>query len=715
MEKTTDRQVVNGVTYMIMDSAARASVQAEETARIAAINAETSVIGNFLARNIYPFELNTYIDNSSGESVTANGWAKTPLLPIVPNTKCELLFSGNYRLWNLGIYDRKSNKIAVDQEEGANPVFMDDIVKKYPDAKFFAFSIWDGATSTELTEQDVASWVCVFSYAEKKQGYYLNRYYLNDDGEIRKANGWAASRICEIVPNMQYSFSFSGNYIVWNLCIYDQNNTFIGIKTTGMYSFLADDILREFPAAKYIAYSVWDGQTRTPLTNEDVANWEMSITDPYDNRTGKKIAENTWSIGSGRMKIQADLFGSGNGTFTYDSLKCDGSTFKDVTDDITPMKIAEVGYIGANHGYYYVYQATLANHGLTVADIGKSCVINGETWVLLQVPSTSVFVVACKDDTKWYGVKTVDQPPTTFDFGTSIEVTSISGVKQFYPSVKNIHVSVIENTSEAFAVSESYDVINMKTGIARIIENIGSNDNNSVANRADSIMTVRNVYTFAPNCACVLTQNLKMNNPSVILDFYGGTQSMPFGDNDYYAVPLTSSAGFSTSGERNDFSRSEWDDSTIPPIIYIQINKEPASASKMMIQGIIMEDRNSYISSDAGFIYTSRKMYPYAIQPNASSLADYTYNFTSFRIPIISFDIDDTVKFAGYCKVGKDYYFFCCHNSAISKTIAVPSEMVGKKVETIISRNASCINSIVSYGIDVKTTGEGYLLLKLSD
>lgn len=439
----------------------------------------------------------------------------------------------------------------------------------------------------------------------------------------------------------------------------------------------------------------------------------ISILSKYTNILGTEIARDVWNIGKHKFENVINLHGSNNGSFTYRNINYNGASFKVETDDIAPIN-TDCGYIGANHGYYYGYKATLNNHGLTVADIGKTCVISGDTWVLVQVLSLVQFVVVCMDSSTWYGAKVPSTVPTTFNFGTSITVTSIER-DQIIPSVKNVSVDVAENSYEAFTIVESYDVINLKLGISAIINNVGNNNNSSIAELAsDTVLTVRNVYTFYDNGSCAIIQNLKINNEELILNCYGGTQSNGISDADYFAVPLTQNDMLQKITASVDFVRNGWNDQTKPPVIYLQANGTGASSDKMFLQGIEMVDRNATINSYAGFVYTTMKMYPFAVQPARMLQKDTTYNLVSYRIPMYAYDIDPDVKFCGYCKVVNSYYFFCYNPTAVSKTISTPLELSGLSIETVIAQNATCLNSIVSTGIDVKINSEGYLLLKLS-
>lgn len=452
-----------------------------------------------------------------------------------------------------------------------------------------------------------------------------------------------------------------------------------------------------------------------PVNNERIiignANIEELLSG-YGNNVGIVTGQDQYLVGTGKMKTSVSLYGSQNGTVNFNSIAYNGETFKGASDDVAPIN-TDAGYVGANHGYNLVYDAVSSGHGLTENDIGKTCTIDGNTWVLIKIKSASTFVVGCVDSNSVYGLKTVQTVPTTFNFGSSITVTSISR-EQLRPSVKNININVIKNDSEAFEVTESYDIVTLGDGIEYIIGHVGSNTNDTVIEQSKPAITIRNLYTFDANGTCAIVQNCKVINDDIMPIFCGGTQSNGFGNTDYFAVPETNYDSLSAAGNKTDFFRTTWGDQTKPPMIYCQTDNSANDSSKMMVQGILVDSRNAVISDSAGFIYTTRKMYPYAVQPKSTQETNTTFDFISFRMPIYAEDMNDDFKFCQYCKVRNDYYFFCFSVSETSASISVPAELAGRKIETIVSKNAICHNNLIVDAIDVTANGESYLLLKLS-
>lgn len=433
---------------------------------------------------------------------------------------------------------------------------------------------------------------------------------------------------------------------------------------------------------------------------------------------GEHLAENTdgynYKVGKSGLINYVNLHSSRNGLFNFVKIEKNGSVFKHCGDDITPVSLNTVGYVGGNHGYALSYEYTYDTaHGLTNADIGKTYTPDGSsvTYVLLQITSEYKLVVG-RLSSNWSRLYP-NIAGNTFNFGTG-DITASSKVSyQIMPSVKNGSVEVVENSAERFVVCESYDIIDIGTGVDAIIANVGNNDNDSIAELSDSLITIRNLYIFNDSGAVVIYQNFKALK-EISLDYYGGVQSITLGSGGYFAVPSTSYYNVqSNNGSTVSFLRETWNDSDVPPMFYFQVDDALQSATKAMILGFIADGRNALLATSAGNIYgSSSKMYPYLIAPNTIVTAGTMFNSISFRVPI-SFATSDKVV-SNYAFDNDNVYIFIMAKEATNASVAIPTIGYGKNVTVVMSDGITCNTKVTIDAVDIVASRIGYLILKLS-
>ena len=431
----------------------------------------------------------------------------------------------------------------------------------------------------------------------------------------------------------------------------------------------------------------------------------------------EEISSGIYKVGNDNYAYSVDMTGSNNGLFNYTNLTRLGATFKSVNDDITPVNFVSVGYIGANHGYAWVYDWTITNHGLTAADIGRKATdSNGVEWVLLKIINTNTIEVCALSPSNWWKMRTATIPASINFNGSALAISS-STLTQLWPSVKNGSVSLAENTAERAVFVESYDLIDTGVGIPALIANVGNNTNDSIVELSDIFATVRNIYEFQPNGVVVVKGNLIIRKADRALNFYGGTQSSRFNvTGEYFAVPGTNIKALQTiSGSQVRFGRTMWDSSSKPPFVYEQATYESGAYKRMFFQGFIMDEaeRNSNINSEAGFFYTSYKMYPFVIEPASNQPAGKTYSFKAFRMPAYVNEVSAEIPFVAYCKIDDAYYLVVKTTGAVSAALELPEKLYGKNVEVLISEYVTTATDLTINALDITATQEGTLFVKL--
>jgi hypothetical protein len=473
----------------------------------------------------------------------------------------------------------------------------------------------------------------------------------------------------------------------------------------------------ENAATLYVNTSV--GRVPVPSIQETYLNF---ISDSYG---GAVICENisgtTYKITCGSYEHEIDLNGSNNGTFNFTGLKRNNENFKAVADDIAPIKLQTAGYVGANHGYAWVYSCVISGHGLTVADIGKTSTDGTNTWVLIQVTDINTIVVGCYDSTVWYKLKRVS--PTTLNFGGSDLSVTLSGQVQLYPSVKNVNVTINSNDPTKTIIIESYEIIDVGSGIEAIKTNVGSNTNTSIATRADALIRICNSYEFFENGSVVIYTSTKVLKTGVGIEYLPlGVQSGAFTASDSVWVPQVTGydGAIPESGTQIDFLKTKWKVANTPPQEYIQLNGTVNTARKSMIVGYIINDgRADNIDTSSGFVSTAGKMYPYFVQPNNSFDSITEFSTISYRIPqaynafvaIPGFDLA-----CGYTYIGNDIYLFINTNFSNGNIdFPVPSFMQRKKITTVMSKDMTCQSKVSTNVISLSYATRGSIILKLSD
>ena len=547
-----------------------------------------------------------------------------------------------------------------------------------------------------------------------------NKFINGNNLALNDSTAWECLEIDTIEGGATYYVSGSSGSAARLYILFDTRGNWL--YTSDLYTSVTrfDDLEVKMPDnAKYIYVNAQKIQGHASVKKKTY-NYKKPVSTPLAvNTSGDK-----YTVGAEAIKNNIDLSGSQNGLFNFELLNnADDTLFKNAIDDITPIYIGEnspyanVGYVGANHGYMLAYKATFGSaHGLTVADIGKVYTAsNNYKYVLIQVLSTTELVIGFYDATRWYKVRPIIFADT-YDFGTgSITATSQTMI-QLYPSVKNGNVEIVENTEDMCRIAESYDIIDFGSGIDAIIANVGNNDNYSYCTLADSAFTVRNMYEFHKNGSVTIYQNLKVLKDGIKLDRYGGVQSQPFGSSDNFAVAQSSyKALTASSGSAIAISKATWDDETVPPILFLQTDNSLASMTKAFATGMLVDHRTDYISTMAGVFEASRKMYPYAIEPSAVVEKGKVYSFISFRVPFTKNEYSATVPFVSYTWVYKDIYLFVVTTSAVDTSVALPTFMRGMRADVVMSDGITCETTNVIDAVDIKSSGTGYLILKLSE
>ena len=542
-----------------------------------------------------------------------------------------------------------------------------------------------------------------------------NAFYNITTTSIVTVDGWECETV-SVEPNTTYYISGTASTGARLYNIFDSGNNLIGYYESTDPTIRCDKLEMITPAnADHIIVNARKNQG-----SAGVFTRENAYIKDIDNLLGQNRGGGLYFIGkTNGITNRVYLNGSENGLFNFSRVdNSSGGLFKTAEDDITPIYLGEangyanIGYVGANHGYALPYKYTFSEpHGYTAADIGKvETKSSNAKYVLIQVPDEYNLIVGRIDETRWY--KIIDYATNSLDFGNGPITPTSKARVQIYPSVRNGNVEVVENTEDKCVISESYDIIDLGTGIDWIREHVGNNTNTTFAEKSIAAFTIRNLYEFRDNGSVTIYQNLKVYNEQAVLNFYGGVQSQAFGTSDYFGVSQCSYKTLSATGTKRDFNIADWDDENVPPMLYLQTDNSLSNMTKAFVTGMLMDNRD--ITVKAGVMESTRKMYPYAVNPRATSTSGKVYNLVSFRVPITMNEYSDEIKMVAYFHVYDDIYMIIIPMSAVNTSVSVPDVAKGRKCEIVMSDGVECQTKNVANAIDVKSSGVGYLLVKLS-
>ncbi len=432
--------------------------------------------------------------------------------------------------------------------------------------------------------------------------------------------------------------------------------------------------------------------------------------------------------------------------------------YKASADDIPAIMINGTN-LGGNHGYYAISAISDAKKVMTEADIGSIWKgSDGTQYVLVRTNPTSSgnTLWFCPYDTTSMNTGVFKYKPiaagstlTHVSGAThtdSISVTATSKQEQLRIAVNHRSCAAFLNGNIEIDLSKSktykaefidfydeYDVIYLPDMLNYLIANVGNNTDMSHCDEAieGAYFTYRATYRYHKNGACVAYVSYGFHK-NVELSMCVGVMAGPFSEKEHY-VYVPGSTNLSTpvlqigkneGGTKNTFVGT--DTLANPDVLvssYFQLTD--ANGTKAMNVGFNTEFgtavdsvRRQYLSNRGqenlgNYNNSSYKMYP-ALISKASLKAGSTISYISYRIP--SYIMDSDFVAINWYWVGDDIYLSLHTSKAVDKTVTVlPEYMNGMKISVVeSSASFSVLSDTVENGITVKTTQEGYAILKLS-
>lgn len=399
-------------------------------------------------------------------------------------------------------------------------------------------------------------------------------------------------------------------------------------------------------------------------------------------------------------------------------------------DDAAPLNYNGT-YIGANHGAFIVHEVTVNAHGKSYSDVGSRWVQGANTYTIVRiVDANKLWLVSQNTGSTYWQFVLTSLSGTTLTHSTgatnTASFTPSADVTTQLLSAVNNHTKriVVDGFRDITAISavydvmsvefiDTYDVMNPPAILTYLQSNTGTVTEQPINNNTiTSDMRVSANYRYAFNGSCVINTQLQ-SKAAVNFAFAGFTQAIPLtytGKTLLQYVPKVNSIvgpsktwnfanveDITTTIDSINFLKASWIDALNPPDHMAQIVKNGSTKEFGHVVGYSLARGVSKPSvrqaiNDAGFVHTTRKMYPKAITANIypSSLmpAGTVLNAVAYRSIFNSAVLPSATVFTWYEDNGAIYVVLDMHQNASMLTLPLPDVFNGKSA-TVVDANAN--------------------------
>ena len=435
-------------------------------------------------------------------------------------------------------------------------------------------------------------------------------------------------------------------------------------------------------------------------------------------------------------------------------------------DDIAPASYNGT-YIGANHGYSNARNCTTsAPHGKTTADIGSEYIDgSGNKFYIIRIVSTTVLTLLGENTGTAEVWTSIAAPVATYTHSlngtnTASFTVTVSEMWQILPAIKNVSFQYLLNDAPVNLLSgetdycntfkgvETYNIINPYDALNTLIANVGATytDAELSAVFADAAPQVELsiVYEWQSNGALVINHSFRTIQ-QINIGYFGFTQATALVNvaglpNTKMYVPklgpITVGARTWNFATLEDFNaanaptasinlvKAHWLDANNAPSRSVQFladvsnNLDVGFATGYCTDRGLGAIRSANLAS-AGFIFTSRKNYPYGIDSSENpTTANKWYNAICFRQYFAAQDPDfgDATSVTTH-KVGNDHFVYIdFHTTTPLSLIKIDDELKEKNI-TVVEKSANLTlhsDVVGADGIPVTVTAgdNAYLVIK---
>lgn len=402
-------------------------------------------------------------------------------------------------------------------------------------------------------------------------------------------------------------------------------------------------------------------------------------------------------------------------------------------DDAAPLHYNGT-YIGANHGAFVVHEVTVNAHGKTYADVGSRWTQGANTFTIVRiVDANKLWLVSQNIGTNYWQFVTSSLTGLTLTHSTGATNTS-----SFTPSAdtQTQLISAVNNHTKRIIVDgfrditainavydvlsvefiDTYDVMNPPAILSYLQSHTGTTTEQPLSNNAiASDMGVAVSYRYSFNGACVVNTQL-VSKSALNFTFAGFTQAMVANFTGKTLLQYVNKTGpivgpsktwnfanvedITTTIDSINFLKANWADALNPPDRMAQIVKNGSTKEFGHVVGYslvrgISKPSVRQATNDAGFVHTTRKMYPkaltanvYAAQPNGLMPSGTVINNVSYRLVYNAAVLPEATVYGWYEDNGAIYVVLDIHQNASILKLPLPSMFNGKSA-TVVDSNAN--------------------------
>lgn len=426
-------------------------------------------------------------------------------------------------------------------------------------------------------------------------------------------------------------------------------------------------------------------------------------------------------------------------------------------DDSTPVHYNGT-YIGANHGAFIVHKVVANGHGKTFADVGSTYSNAGVNFTLVRiVDANTLWLVSDNTATSgpWVHKTALIAGTLTHQTGGSVSniVISSDTLDQLTCALNNQIKTCLLNGKDAIIsngvykcdsllMENSYNIMNPTAICTYLKGRVGTATEQPLAvNTIATDMRVQVRYEYAFNGSWnVLTNLLALNDvnwgfagttQAAVLTFTGGTlhqyiskvKPMVVGGVNIDVANVADISGALTAGIV--LTSGNWVDPADAPDKFVQIVKKSGANNFGQVLGYsrdrgitVQSKRNT--TAEAGFVHTSKKMYPKAstgsqfaggILPKGTSLS-----VSAYRSVFDYTAVPSATVYTWYIDNGAVYVVYDTHLAVSLQTLPLPRDFGGKNITVVEKTNSVTVHDDIvgTDGVVVSSTGYGYVTLKLT-